>query len=241
MAEAGQRERRRRARLTRERVIQAALSRRRRRRAGVADHPLAGQGARRQADVGLLPRRQQGRDPRRARRHRLQRDRAPGARWRLAVGDAQAGVFGTRGPRADTAGRSGCWSRAPIPGPANLRHHDTVIATLRAAGFSAELTAHAYALIDSYVYGFALQEAALPFEGPDSVGDVAEPIMERMADGRVPASRRHGDVVLPAARLRLRRRVRLRSRPDPRRDRADARPGLSRDRRDGAHGHMPRA
>ena len=72
------------------------------------------------------------------------------------------------------------------PGPATLRHHDTVIATLREAGFSAEMTAHAYALIDSYVYGFALQEAALPFEGPDSVGDVAEPIMELMAAGEYP-------------------------------------------------------
>ena len=72
------------------------------------------------------------------------------------------------------------------PGPANLRHHDTVIATLQAAGFSAELTAHAYALVDSYVYGFALQEAALPFQGPDSVGDVAESIMKRMAEGEYP-------------------------------------------------------
>jgi len=72
------------------------------------------------------------------------------------------------------------------PGPANLRHHDTVIATLQAAGFSAELTAHAYALIDSYVYGFALQEAALPFQGPDGVGDVAETIMKRMAEGDYP-------------------------------------------------------
>ena len=72
------------------------------------------------------------------------------------------------------------------PGPANLRHHDTVIATLQAAGFSAELTAHAYALIDSYVYGFALQEAALPFQGPDRDGDVAESIMERMAEGEYP-------------------------------------------------------
>jgi AcrR family transcriptional regulator len=69
------------------------------------------------------------------------------------------------------------------PGPANLRHHDTVIATLRAAGFSAAMTAHAYALIDSYVYGFALQEASLPFEGPAAVGEVAEPIMKLMAAG----------------------------------------------------------
>jgi len=74
----------------------------------------------------------------------------------------------------------------PDPGPANLRHHDTVLATLRAAGFSPELTAHAYALIDSYVYGFALQEASLPFEGRESVGDVAGPIMERMAAGAYP-------------------------------------------------------
>jgi AcrR family transcriptional regulator len=72
------------------------------------------------------------------------------------------------------------------PGPANLRHHDSVIATLRDAGFSAEMTAHAYALIDSYVYGFALQEAALPFEGPESVGDVAQPMMELMAAGEYP-------------------------------------------------------
>jgi AcrR family transcriptional regulator len=65
------------------------------------------------------------------------------------------------------------------PGPATLRHHDAVIGTLRAAGFSLELTAHAFALIDSYVYGFALSEAALPIHGPDSVADVAESMMRQ--------------------------------------------------------------
>jgi len=72
------------------------------------------------------------------------------------------------------------------PGPATLRHHEVVLACLRHAGFSLELTAHAYALIDSYVYGFALQEASLPFEGPDAVGEVAEPIMALMATGAYP-------------------------------------------------------
>lgn len=75
------------------------------------------------------------------------------------------------------------------PGPATLRHHDAVIATLRGAGFSQELTAHAYALLDSYTYGFALQEVGLPFEGPDTVADVAdvaEPIMERFSTGEYP-------------------------------------------------------
>src|SRR6266545_2000483 len=72
------------------------------------------------------------------------------------------------------------------PGPATLRHHDAVIATLRAAGFSPELTAHAYALLDSQAYGFALQEAGLPFEGSDTVADVAEPIIERFSTGEYP-------------------------------------------------------
>jgi AcrR family transcriptional regulator len=49
------------------------------------------------------------------------------------------------------------------PGPATLRHHDATLGTLRDAGFSVAMTAHAYALLDSYIYGFALQEAALPF------------------------------------------------------------------------------
>jgi hypothetical protein len=41
------------------------------------------------------------------------------------------------------------------------------------------MTAHAYALLDSYIYGFALQEASLPFEGPDNAGAVAEPMMQQ--------------------------------------------------------------
>ncbi|WP_433046920.1 TetR/AcrR family transcriptional regulator [Dactylosporangium sp. CS-033363] len=67
------------------------------------------------------------------------------------------------------------------PGPATLHHHDAVLACLRGAGFSVALTAHAYALLDSYVYGFAVQEAALPFEGEQTAGDVAGSIMDTFA------------------------------------------------------------
>jgi AcrR family transcriptional regulator len=72
------------------------------------------------------------------------------------------------------------------PGPATLRHHDAVIGTLRAAGFSVEMTAHAYALLDSYVYGFALQESALPLSDPETVADVAEPMMQQFPPGEYP-------------------------------------------------------
>jgi AcrR family transcriptional regulator len=63
------------------------------------------------------------------------------------------------------------------PGPATLRHHNAVIGTLRGAGFSVGMTAHAYALLDSYVYGFALSEASLPINGPETVAEVAESMM----------------------------------------------------------------
>ena len=72
------------------------------------------------------------------------------------------------------------------PGPATLRHHDAVIGTLRGAGFSVEMTAHAYALLDSYIYGFALQEASLPFEGPNTAADVAEPMMQQFPTDAYP-------------------------------------------------------
>jgi AcrR family transcriptional regulator len=63
------------------------------------------------------------------------------------------------------------------PGAATLRHHDAVIGSLRGAGFSVAMTAHAFALIDSYVFGFALSEAALPINGPETVTEVAETMM----------------------------------------------------------------
>jgi AcrR family transcriptional regulator len=72
------------------------------------------------------------------------------------------------------------------PGPITLRHHDAVIGTLRRAGFSIPMAAHAFSLLDSYVYGFALQEAALPFEGPQDVPDVAEAILARFPSEEFP-------------------------------------------------------
>jgi AcrR family transcriptional regulator len=63
------------------------------------------------------------------------------------------------------------------PGPATLRHHDAVIGCLRNAGFSVTLTAHAVSALDSYIYGFALQEKGLPFDSPKQTAEVAHSIM----------------------------------------------------------------
>jgi AcrR family transcriptional regulator len=64
------------------------------------------------------------------------------------------------------------------PGPANLRHHDAVIGRLRAAGFSVEMAAHAYSLLDSYIYGFALTKMNLPFETSEQVAEVAQSMLQ---------------------------------------------------------------
>src|SRR5215472_18620669 len=62
------------------------------------------------------------------------------------------------------------------PGPATLRHHDAVLGCLRQAGFTVDLTAHAYSLLDSYIYGFALQEASLPFGTAEETSQVTQQI-----------------------------------------------------------------
>jgi len=71
------------------------------------------------------------------------------------------------------------------PGPATLRHHDSVLGCLRQSGFSIELAAHAYSLLDSYIYGFALQQKNLPFSGSE-IADMAQSIVEQFPADEYP-------------------------------------------------------
>lgn len=43
-------------------------------------------------------------------------------------------------------------------GPARLRYFDWMLGTLRRAGFTLEMTARAFSVLDSYIYGFARQK-----------------------------------------------------------------------------------
>jgi AcrR family transcriptional regulator len=71
------------------------------------------------------------------------------------------------------------------PGPATLRHHDEVLGTFRRAGFSIQKAGHANSILDSYVYGFALGEAGLPFD-KDTAPEVIEAIMEHFPSDAYP-------------------------------------------------------
>jgi AcrR family transcriptional regulator len=63
-------------------------------------------------------------------------------------------------------------------GPANLRHHDAVLGSLRAGGMDVEMAAHSYSLVDSYVYGFALTKMTLPFDKGAEIADVAQGLLQ---------------------------------------------------------------
>ncbi|MGO9876130.1 MAG: TetR/AcrR family transcriptional regulator [Acidimicrobiia bacterium] len=72
------------------------------------------------------------------------------------------------------------------PGPATLRHHDAVIGCCRSAGFSIEMAAHAFSLLDSYIYGFVLQEVNLPFNDEDDIAEMVETIMPNLSTDDYP-------------------------------------------------------
>ncbi|MFV0452899.1 MAG: TetR/AcrR family transcriptional regulator C-terminal domain-containing protein [Propioniciclava sp.] len=61
------------------------------------------------------------------------------------------------------------------PGPANLRYHEALASCLRRAGFGVLAATHAGWVLDSYLYGFVLQEASLPFATADELADTYLP------------------------------------------------------------------
>ena len=225
MAEAAARPAGRRPRLSRERVLQAALSvgrrRRSRGRSRSARWPRSSASSRCRSTTTSTARTRSSPPWSTSSSARSSFPDPAG----LAGGDARAGLLGTRGAGPAPLGDRAARVAHRIPGRPTCATTTPSSRPCGPPGFSPELTAHAYALLDSYVYGFALQEAdARRSRARRASATSRGPIMERMADGRVPAPRRDGDVVLPAARLRLRRRVRVRPRPDPRRAGGGAQP-----------------
>lgn len=104
---------------------------------------------------------------------------APGMDWRKEM---RRRAHSARGVLANHPWATALLQSRLRPGSATLRHHNAFIGTLRAAGFSVELTAHAFALMDSYIFGFALSENALPIRRPAGVADTAASMMEQFFD-----------------------------------------------------------
>lgn len=69
------------------------------------------------------------------------------------------------------------------PGMATLQHHDDVIGCLLAGHFTMRGVGQAFAALDSYTYGFVVQELSLPMMNGEDEGDLADEIMGSIPEG----------------------------------------------------------
>jgi AcrR family transcriptional regulator len=97
--------------------------------------------------------------------------------WRRAMRQRAASV---REALARHPWATGLMELRTTHGPASLRHAEAVLDCLRQAGFSIEDATHAFWLLDSYIYGFAIQEAGLPFGTPEELAEMAEIVLPQV-------------------------------------------------------------
>ncbi|MGW6657626.1 TetR/AcrR family transcriptional regulator C-terminal domain-containing protein [Rhodococcus sp. NPDC055024] len=107
----------------------------------------------------------------------------PGRPWRTEL---HARAVSTRAVLGRHPWATPLMESRTTPGPATLRHHDAVIGTLRSADFPVSLAAHAFSIMDAYIYGFVLQEVSLPFETAQETTELANAIMGSFESGQYP-------------------------------------------------------
>ena len=77
--------------------------------------------------------------------------------------------------------------------PARLRWVEAVLRTLREAGFSAEMTHHAYHALDSHITGFTLWETSFPFESHEELAGLAEAFLRELPVDEYPYFAEHAE------------------------------------------------
>ena len=71
-------------------------------------------------------------------------------------------------------------------GPARLHYLDWMVGTLRRAGFTLELAARAFSLLDSYIYGFGRQALNVSAEGDTTPEEMAESFLRAIPADQYP-------------------------------------------------------
>jgi AcrR family transcriptional regulator len=98
-------------------------------------------------------------------------DLSTGSGWRAAMRERAIGMRRALLRHPWAVGRM----EGGTPGPASIRHHNATMGCLREqAGLPFPMAVHAYSAMDSYIYGFALQESTLPFHDSDEAVAEAE-------------------------------------------------------------------
>jgi AcrR family transcriptional regulator len=76
--------------------------------------------------------------------------------------------------------------RASGGSPARMRWMEAVLRTLREAGFSADMTHHAYHALDSHITGFTLWLVSMPFENKEELDDLAGRFLSQIPTDEYP-------------------------------------------------------
>jgi AcrR family transcriptional regulator len=107
----------------------------------------------------------------------------PGGDWREAIRASAISVHGAlrRHPWAGPVLESRL-----APGDTRLRYLDGVLATLAAAGFTPAQSGKAFMALDSHTYGFAMQEQSWAYDQADAQRLAGE-MAERLPAGRYPS------------------------------------------------------
>ena len=86
---------------------------------------------------------------------------------------------------------AGVMMRGPTISAPRLEWHERVLRTLREAGFSADLTHHAYHALESHITGYTLWQVSLPFETRAEMLDMAEDFLRDFPSDDYPYMAEH--------------------------------------------------
>jgi AcrR family transcriptional regulator len=77
-------------------------------------------------------------------------------------------------------------SRSADSSPLRLDYYDSVLGSLREAGFDTATAIRAFSIVDSYIFGFILQELSLSFGTTEELDEVGADLLRQLA-GSYPA------------------------------------------------------
>ena len=87
----------------------------------------------------------------------------------------------------------GLLMRVPRASAVRMEWMEAVLRTLRRAGFSPDLTHHAYHALDSHITGFTLWQVSMPFETKEELVDLAASFLKEIPPDRYPYVIEHAE------------------------------------------------
>jgi AcrR family transcriptional regulator len=87
----------------------------------------------------------------------------------------------------------GLMMRRPRVSPQRMRWMEAVLRTLREAGFSPDMTHHAYHALDSHITGFTLWQVNMPFETKEELVEMATDFLQQIPADEYPFVIEHAE------------------------------------------------